>query len=111
MERVPAVHTALALGRILVAMRNLKQAVVDEIFCEHGSHLLLELREAPQQVVEDVHQATERKISIGATDLLSWPLNNITRQLFNQAEHLILQDFEVSRLEYRQDNANMIDDF
>ena len=92
-------------------MRYLKQAVMDEILSQHTANLLLELREAPQQVVEDVHQATEHHISIGATDLLSRPLNDVTRQLFNQAEHLILQDFEVSRLQYRQDNANMIDDF
>ena len=92
-------------------MWNLKQAVVDEVFRKHGAHLLLELGEAPQQVIEDVHQATEREISIGATDLLCRPLDDVTRQLFNQAEHLILQDFEVSWLEDRQDNANMIDDF
>ena len=92
-------------------MWNLKQAIVDEILRKHGTHLLLELREAPQQVVEDVHQATKHKVSIGTTDLLSWPLNNITRQLFNQAKHLILQNFEISWLEDGQDNANMIDDF
>ena len=92
-------------------MRDLKQAVMDEILSQHTANLLLELREAPQQVVKDVHETAKQKISIGATDLLSRSLDNIQRQLLNQSYNLVLKVFEISLLEDGQNDANMLDNF
>jgi len=47
LKRVPTIRAALALGSVLISMRDLKETIMDQILSQHATNLSFKGREAP----------------------------------------------------------------